>query len=64
MAMIAEYRTKSEALHQLWWYLHMSEKFSSGTQNPKQINIVLFSLYVYTIAVMSLQISKNMQFIS
>ena len=38
MAMSAEHRSKFEALHRQWWPLHMSEKFSSGTRNPKQTN--------------------------
>ena len=31
MAMSAEHRSKFVALHRQWWRLHMSEKFSSGT---------------------------------
>ena len=38
MVMSAEHRSKFEALHLLWWRLHMSEKFSSGTINHKQTN--------------------------
>ena len=37
MAMSAEYRSKF-ALHRQWWRLHLSEKFLSGTKNPKQTN--------------------------
>ena len=36
MAMSDEHRSKFAALHRQWWRLHMSEKFSSGTINPKQ----------------------------
>ena len=38
MAISAEYRSKFAAIHRLWWRLHMNEKFSSGTFNPKQTN--------------------------
>ena len=38
MAMSAEHRSKFAALHRQWWHLHMSEKFSSGTENSKQAN--------------------------
>ena len=38
MAMSAEYRSKFAALHWLWWRLQVSEKFSSGTINPKPTN--------------------------
>ena len=38
MAISAEHRSKFAALHRQWWHLHMSEKFSSGTINHKQIN--------------------------
>ena len=36
--MDAEHRTKFEALHRQLWCLHLSEKLSSGTKNPKQTN--------------------------
>ena len=38
LAMSVEHRSKFAALHWQWWRLHMSEKFSSGTENPKQTN--------------------------
>ena len=38
LAMSAENRSKFAALHQSWWRLHMSEKFSSGMKNYKQTN--------------------------
>ena len=38
MAMSAEHRSKFAALHRQGWRLYMSEKFVSGTKNPKQIN--------------------------
>ena len=41
MAMIAKHRSKFAALHQQWWRLHMSEKFLSGTKNPKQTIIII-----------------------
>ena len=34
--MSAEHRSKFAALHHYWWRLHMSEKLSSVTKNPKQ----------------------------
>ena len=37
MAMSAEHRSKFAALHRPLWRIYMSEKFSSGTKNPKQI---------------------------
>ena len=33
---MAEHRSKFAAFHRYWWRLVMSEKFSSGTKNPKQ----------------------------
>ena len=39
MAMSAEHRSKFASLHRQGWRLHMSEKFSSGTINPKQKNM-------------------------
>ena len=39
MAISAEHRSKFAALHQQWWRLQPSEKFSSGTNNSKQTNI-------------------------
>ena len=38
MAMSAVPRSKFAALHRQCWCLHMSEKFSSGTKNPKHTN--------------------------
>ena len=38
MAMSAEHRLRFAALQRKSWRLHMSEKFSSGTINPKQTN--------------------------
>ena len=38
MAISAQHRSKFVALHGQWWRLHMSEKFSSGTEKPKQTN--------------------------
>ena len=38
MAMSAEHRSKFVAIQPEWLRLHMSEKFSSGTINPKQTN--------------------------
>ena len=45
MAMIA--LVKITALHRYWWRLHMSEKFSSGSKNPKQTDkqVMFDSLY-------------------
>ena len=36
MATSGKQRSKFAALHRQWWRLHMSEKFSSGTINPKK----------------------------
>ena len=36
MAMSADQSSKFAALHQQWWHLQMSEKFSSVTKNSKQ----------------------------
>ena len=36
MAMSAEHWSKFAAYRQQWWRLHMSEKLSIGTINPKQ----------------------------
>ena len=36
MAMTTEYRSKIVALHRQWWRIAMREKFSIGTNNPKQ----------------------------
>ena len=36
MAISAEHKSKFAALHRYWERLHMTEKFSSGTINPKQ----------------------------
>ena len=57
MAMSAEHRSNFAALQRQWWRLHMSEKFSSGTKNSKQINKqrlvpmifegVIFTLYMF-----------------
>ena len=44
MAMTTEHRSKFAALHRQWWRLHMSEKFSSGTKNPKQKNTFIYLL--------------------
>ena len=38
MAISAEHWSKYAALHRQWSRLHMSEKFMSGTKNPKQTN--------------------------
>ena len=38
MAMSAQHKSKFAALHQQWWHLHMIEKSSSVTINPKQTN--------------------------
>ena len=38
VGMSAEHRSKFEALHQQWWSLYMSEKFSSATKTLKQTN--------------------------
>ena len=38
MAISAEHRPKSVALHRQCRRLHMSKKFLSGTKNPKQTN--------------------------
>ena len=38
MVMSANHTSKFAALHRQWWRLHMSEKFSNGTINSKQIN--------------------------
>ena len=46
MAMSAEHRSKFAALHWQWWHLHMSEKFSSGTKNPKQTNKSLIETFL------------------
>ena len=48
MATSAEHRSKFVTLHRQWWRLHMSEKFSSGTINPKQKHNLnnLFSLSI------------------
>ena len=48
MATSAEHRSKFVTLHWQWWRLHMSEKFSSGTINPKQKHNLnnLFSLSI------------------
>ena len=37
MAKSSEHRSKCAVLHLSWWRLHMSENFTSGTKNPKQI---------------------------
>ena len=36
MAISAKHRSKFAALHRQWCRLDMSEKFSTGTKNPKQ----------------------------
>ena len=36
MAMTTEHRSKLVALHRQWWRIDMREKFSIGTNNPKQ----------------------------
>ena len=41
MSMSAEHKSKFTALHRQWWRLHMSEKFLSGTKNPKQTHTSL-----------------------
>ena len=38
MAISAEHRSNFEAFHRTYFGLQMSEKFSSGTKNPKQTN--------------------------
>ena len=38
MANAVEHESKFAALHRQRWRLQMSEKFSSGTINPKQTN--------------------------
>ena len=38
MAMSAEHRSKFAALHRQWWRLHMSVKFSSGTNQKQNTN--------------------------
>ena len=38
MAMRAEHRSKYAALHRESWRLHVSNKFSFGTKNPKRTN--------------------------
>ena len=38
MVMSAEHRSTFAALHRQWRRPYISEKFSSGTKNPKQIN--------------------------
>ena len=55
MAVSAEHRSKFEAFHRLWWRLHISEKFSNGTektQTNKQTN------KTYTHYVQPLQLFK------
>ena len=61
MAMSAEHRSKFLALHQQWWHLQMSEKFSSGTKNPEQtniLNVVQISKYKVTAVLISANQSK------
>ena len=36
MAVSAQHRSKFAALHRQWWRLHMSKKFSSGTETLKK----------------------------
>ena len=38
MVVGAEHRSTFAVLHRNWWRLHVSVKFSSGTNNPKQAN--------------------------
>ena len=38
MTTSAEHRSKFAAFHRQWWRIHMSEKFSSGTQTPTNTN--------------------------
>ena len=45
MTMSTEDKSKVAALHWFWWRLHMCEKFSSGTINPKQTMKTLLYMY-------------------
>ena len=42
MAMSAEQRSKFAAFHRQWWRLHMSEKFSTGTNKQTKTITVHF----------------------